>query len=379
MVCDILLDGRDAQSIHIQEVFKNLAKLSDIHLLAPAPLQNMHEVQNIIFVPSIMPLFKSAFYQIFLFLYLSYYCFKLAPDVIYSRYSDLAFSSVLVSKFFRIPYVIEVNGLIIDEMKMFNRPKRYIKFAKRSEKLNYKHAKKIVAVTPGVKEGIKELYNIPDGMIVVIENGANTDLFTPLDRKEVKKELNLDQNANYICFVGALAQWQGVEYIIKSAPLILKECPNTNFLIVGEGPMKKALVELAGETGVSDEFIFTGIVPYEEVSKYISASDICVVPKRPLKSGYSPLKLYEYMACGKPVVASRVEGFTILEQKNAGILVEPENPENIANVIIKLLNNEKLREELGRNGREYVVKNHSWANVAKIVAEVCEDAVRNKK
>jgi glycosyltransferase involved in cell wall biosynthesis len=130
---------------------------------------------------------------------------------------------------------------------------------------------------------------------------------------------------------------------------------------------------------VSDEFIFTGIVPYEEVSKYISASDICVVPKRQLKSGYSPLKLYEYMACGKPVVASRVEGFTILEQNNAGILVEPENPENIANVIIKLLNDEKLREELGRNGREYVVKNHSWESVAKIVAEVCEDAVRNKK
>jgi len=73
------------------------------------------------------------------------------------------------------------------------------------------------------------------------------------------------------------------------------------------------------------------------VPEYINASNVCVVPKIPLKSGHSPLKLYEYMACGKPVVASRISGFEILEQNNAGILVEPENPEKLAKAILKLL------------------------------------------
>lgn len=68
------------------------------------------------------------------------------------------------------------------------------------------------------------------------------------------------------------------------------------------------------------------MVPYQKVPLYINASDICVTAKKSLKSGYSPLKLYEYMACGKQVVANRVNGFEILEKNKAGILVEPENP-----------------------------------------------------
>ncbi len=156
-------------------------------------------------------------------------------------------------------------------------------------------------------------------------------------------------------------------------------CASDLFRVTSEGQMKEELVELVDKTGVSDKFIFTGTVPYEEVPKYINASDVCVVPKRPLKSGYSPLKLYEYMACGEPIVASRISGFEILEQQNAGILVEPENPEELAKAIIKLLKDEKLREEMGKNGREYVVKHHSWESVARKVAEVCESAIREYK
>ena len=84
------------------------------------------------------------------------------------------------------------------------------------------------------------------------------------------------------------------------------------------------------------------------------------------------------MACEKPTVASRISDLEFIEQ-NAGILVEPENPEELAKAIIKLLKDEKLREEMGRNGREYVVKNHSWEAVARNVAEVCKSAVREHK
>ncbi|MCK4734632.1 MAG: glycosyltransferase, partial [Methanophagales archaeon] len=207
MVCDVLLDGRGAQATHIVELFKNLAKLSDTYLFVPKHKKPMNEVQSIIFVPSVMPVYKSVFYQAFLFFYLIYYCFKLFPDILYTRQYTLNFSPFFISKFFRISYVIEVNGLLIDEIKMGNEPKSYIRIriAKLSEKLNYKHAKKIVAVTQGVKEGIMELYNIPDEKIVVIENGANTDLFKPIDLKEAKKELKLKENYNYVGFSGSFA------------------------------------------------------------------------------------------------------------------------------------------------------------------------------
>ena len=178
--------------------------------------------------------------------------------------------------------------------------------------------------------------------------------------------------------MGALYAWQGVEYLVKSAPLVLQKCPEARFLIVGDGQMKQELIELAEQIGVSDKVIFTRMVPYQEVPLYINASDVCVTPKKPLSSGYSPLKLYEYMACAKPVIATRTHGFEILEEYNAGLLVNPEDHQQLADAITTLLKNKELRMELGENGRKYVVEKQSWASVARRVAEACEQAIKRE-
>jgi glycosyltransferase involved in cell wall biosynthesis len=380
MLYDFQLEGHDAGTTHTMELFKNLKKIGNqVDLFIPKSKHAMSfRRPDILYLPLLSRgwLIRDTFYQlVLLFYYLVYRIKHTKPDVIYARISILTISPLILSKLLKIPCVVEINGLGIDELKLSNASKLIIQIYKVVEKLNYKHAEKIVAVTQGVKEGIKELYNVPDEKVVVVENGANTDLLRPMDITKARKELKFDQDANYVCFVGALYPWQGVEYLIRSAPLILKKHPKTKFLIVGDGMMKEELINLAEKTGVSDKFIFTGAVPYEEVPKYINASDVCVVYKRPFKSGYSPLKLYEYMACGKPVVASRISGFEILEEQNAGILVEPEKTEELAKAIIKLLKDEKLREEMGKNGREYVVTNHSWESVARDVAEVCESVI----
>ena len=375
MVCSESLEERDARRTHILEVFKNLASSYDVYLFALKSKTITNKAHNIIFVPNISPIFKTAFYQISLFFCLIYHCFKRSPSAIYNRHSSLSFSSLLISKIFRIPYVVEVNGLILEDMKLCDTPKLIMKTARLIEKLNYRHASKIVAVTKNLKEKIKELYHIPDEKIVVIENGANTDLFKPMDREMCIKELNLDESHHYVCFVGNLAPWQGVEYLIEAAPLILKKTPNTKFLIIGDGMMKEKLVKLAKKTGISDKVIFTGAVPYEKVPKYINASDVCVAPfikERNLKTGLSPLKIYEYLSCEKPVVSTQIPGLEFIEKEHAGILVEPENPKELAKAIVTLLNDRKLRNEMGKNGRKYVVENHSWKLVAKRVAEVCE-------
>jgi glycosyltransferase involved in cell wall biosynthesis len=151
------------------------------------------------------------------------------------------------------------------------------------------------------------------------------------------------------------------------------------FLIVGDGIMKTKWIQLVNKLKISDKFIFTGRVPYEAVPLYINTSDICVTPKKPIKSGYSPLKLYEYMACCKPVVATRTNGFEIIEEYNAGILINPKNSKEFADAIKTLLHNNNLRIKYGRNGREYVIKNHSWESVVKKVAALCESTVNPYK
>jgi len=224
-------------------------------------------------------------------------------------------------------------------------------------------------VTPGLKKKIEELYNIPDEKVVVIENGANTDLFKPMDGGKARRALGLDENFKYVGFSGSFNVWHGIDDLIKSAPLILKEVENTKFLLVGDGPMKKQVIRMVNDLNLTDNFIFIGRVPYEEAPKYVNASDICVILKKKDIPG-SPLKLWEYMACGKPVVATNTQDFKTLKENKAGILVDPEKTEEVADAIITLLKNKELRETMGKNGRECIEREYNWKMIAKRLSNI---------
>lgn len=375
-ICDIAMDNRDAQNIHIMELFNNLSKVAEINLFTPKPkktYKNNESNIKYIYRLSIPPLGMIS-YQISLFFNLYYYCKKIKVDAFYVRQSEFSFMPLIISKYFRIPYFVEINGLITDEMKMFGKSKLSIALTKISENLGYEHARKIIAVTPGVKKGIIELFDVPDEKIIVIENGANIELFQPINQEIAKKELNLEKDINYVCFVGNLAPWQGVEYLIQAVPHIIKACPDARFLIVGDGIMKNEWMQLAHKLGVNNKLIFTGSVPYKQVPLYINSSDLCVAPfikKRNMKIGLSPLKIYEYLACGKTIVSSQIPNLEFIEQQNIGILVQPENPEELAKAIINLMKDEALRKKMGKNGREFVIKNNSWEAIGRKIAEIC--------
>lgn len=300
-------------------------------------------------------------------------------DVIYRRH-NLLNSEYLLSKLFRIPTVKEVNGIVADEMRIGKKgDTASLWIMDKIEKWNMKRADRIIVVTSQLKEVLHNEYNVPKGKIAVIWNGVNTDLFSPVDATAAREKLGLSIDDSLVCYVGSLSRWEGIEYLIYSAPLVLAENPSTQFLIVGDGQMKGELINLARETGVSDKFIFTGLVPYEKVPLYINASNICVAPfiiKRNERIGISPLKLCEYLACEKPVVASRISGLEIIESQEAGVLLPPEAYEPLADAIIELLRDHYLRKKMGENGRKYVVENRSWESVAQKVAEVCQEAAK---
>lgn len=382
------LDLFNGSNVHAIEVFNNLQNLGvDVFLFSKNSKNRSYKNSNIIEVPSthFQFLFSNylniIIYQLSLFLYLTYYSIKLRPDLFYTRLSGNRVSPTVVSSILRITQVGEVNGLTIDEMIIQGSSKSNIKVAQLIENINFSGCSKLIAVTDGVKKGLMEMYSIPESKIVVINNGANTKLFVPMDIDKVKRDLNLDSSLHYICFVGNLIPWQGVEYLIRAAPLILEKDSNVRFLVVGDGVMKKEWMKLADGMGLSSNFIFTGAVPYEMVPIYINASDICVAPfikERNSKIGLSALKTYEYLACGKPLVASSISGVKdLIERSGSGISVTPEDPEELAAAIIKLLHDESARNSMGNKGRRYIVENHSWNSIAKRVLAVCNDAIKN--
>lgn len=275
-----------------------------------------------------------------------------------------------MSKIFRIPFIYEVNGLIGEEYEIM-KAKPLLKYGSQIlERIALKKATHLICVTPWIKK-ILEGRGIEKKMDV-IQNGADIQVFHPIE--EARKMLGLDPHSFLVGYTGTLKAWQGLEYLLAAVPHVLQK-EQVTVLIVGGGELKQWLLKTVCQMKLNDHVRLYDEVDHAQVPTYISACDVCMLLKKPLSSGYSPLKLYEYMACQRPVVASRLHGFECLEAEQAGFLVNPENPEEVADAIITLLKDEALRKKMGENGRAYVEKYHTWKKVAKEVSEICETVV----
>lgn len=384
MVHSGALDINTGGGIHTFELFKNLFSINKVFCFASRTDKKTVEFPNLTYVPSFdIPGLRSISYDFFLMFYLIYYCLTFKPDIMYARKPGLGLSPALLAKVFKIPYIVELNGLKKDDMLALNPNINafVLRIAEFAEKVTYVLADAIIAVTPEIKNGLIIDYGVPETQIEVIENGVNSDIFKPIDKNEAIKWLGLDQGYNYVCFVGGLAPWHGVEYLIKAAPLVLKKIPNTRFLIVGEGPMKYTLMNQVNNLGLSDHFIFTGSVPHSNVPYYINSSELCAapfIPGRNIKTGLSPLKIYEYLACGKPVIASDLPGVNeVVTKSHGGVLVEPQNAEDLGQAIIHMLtggyNTLAKPDEISK----YIIEHHSWASVAKRTENVLTNTVKS--
>ena len=377
MVCETLSE-ETAQTTQLIEVATSLKRFGhEILLFAPTIRKYTGNKRfNIKYVPT-MDIFmlRLPIYQFFLFIYMLIYYLKFKPNLVYTRMGVFSIAPVLFSKIFGLPHVLHLADDIVENMKINNVNPVLITIYKVIEKISCSNSSRITTAHSRVKDIIHERNNILLNKIVSIPNGANIDAFKPMSIIRVRKELNLNDNKFYIGFVGGLDRWQGVEHLIKSAPLILKIYRNVRFLIVGDGYMREELIDHAEKNNVSGVFTFTGSIPYEKVPLYINACDICVTLKMKGIPG-SALKLNEYLACEKPVIATKGAdyGFEILEEYNAGILVDTEKPEEVADAIITLLKNKELRDEMGKNGRKYVVENRSWERVAREVEKMMKKA-----
>jgi glycosyltransferase involved in cell wall biosynthesis len=378
----IIIDRGSGDSRHVYELGENLSKLGNqVGIVCRLAGRSYNGSASVKRVKSpdirVVSWFWSYIYGLFLGLIVPH---ARKYDLVYTR-GGVSAAAWVISRLARIPYVTEVNGLIREEARMsgvrwWSRAFGYL--LNWIESKAYRWSQHVVAVSPQIRQALVADAGIKPAKITVIPNGANTDLFKPMDANDARRQLNLSGGDYFVAFVGSLAAWQGVEYLIKSAPHILEAYPQSKFLIVGDGIMRQGLVELAQRLGVSDRMVFTGRVPYDKVALYMNAGDLCVAPftrERNEKAVGSPLKIYEYAACGKAMVTARLPGLEFVEQHRLGIMTEPDDPEELANTIMKLLREPELRRQMGENGRKYVVEGHSWGSVAKRVAEVCEQVI----
>ncbi|UCH37961.1 MAG: glycosyltransferase family 4 protein [Candidatus Bathyarchaeota archaeon] len=291
------------------------------------------------------------------------------PDVIYVRIM-WSFIPMLLGKLFRIPVMLEVNDSP-------HRSYEHIqsKFKRRLvhliDRISYRLSKHILPVTFGIARDLELIENISPDRMTVLPSGSNTDLFRPLDKSYCCEKLGLDLKKNYVGFIGTFFHHQGIDLLIDAAHLILDKHPEVIFLLVGDGQMRPSWQSKVTTLDLGRHFIFTGFVQYEKVPFYCGASDICVSPYLREAGELSPVKVFDYLACGRPVVMSDVvDTAKIFYESNAALFIQPENPTELANAINTLLGSRKKREIMGKNGRNFIVSRYDRKNIAKRVEQI---------
>jgi colanic acid biosynthesis glycosyl transferase WcaI len=231
----------------------------------------------------------------------------------------------------------------------------------------YRRSDHVVVVSPAFEEHLVHRWRVPQAKISVIENGVETEIFTPCGANdELRKELGVEGKF-VVCYVGTMGMAHGLETVVEAASQLEDSAPNILFLLVGEGAEKERIKSLAHSRAVTN-VRFIDQQPHDKVPAYIAASDVALVllRKAALFKTVIPTKMLECMSCSRPVILG-VDGQArkILDEAQAGIFVEPENAMVLANTVRMLAANPELCDLLGRNGRRYIVERFSRQRTAK--------------
>ncbi len=220
----------------------------------------------------------------------------------------------------------------------------------------------------------------------VVQNGVNLQLYSPRpetkQQEHLRKTLDLHPEDAIVLYLGSLQPWQDLPTLFQAASQVKLEGRRIVLLIIGDGDEKERLEEHARRLPDSVGVIFTGMIPYIQVPSYIRIADICSLPRtREVneKTGLSPIKLYAYLACGKPVVASKIRGFEFLEKEGLGTLVPCSDAEAFAKALKYWLERPKQLEEVAHKARRFAQENCGWEKTAESVAEVCSRIIHDKK
>ncbi len=284
-------------------------------------------------------------------------------------------AGLLIARARRLPFVFEVRDLWpLSAVELGEiRSHTYARLAERLELMLYRHALAVPVVTKGIFD-ILRARGVPEQKLVFIPNGTNTELFYDRGRG-ARASMGLTDEF-VVMYAGIFGIAQGMETLCEAARL-LKGHVQIRFVFVGEGPVKEQVRRLCGRWQLHNVMLLDE-VPRDQIPLLLSAADACIVPlkRKPLFHGALPSKMFDAWACGRPVLlAVDGEARRVMEEAEAGVFVEPEDPEVLAKAIMQLAGDLPLARRLGANGRRYVERYFSRRAQAERLAHLLETIV----
>lgn len=291
-------------------------------------------------------------------------------DLIYERYSLFSTAGAQLRSRQAAPLVVEVNAPLLAE-QADHRSLHDAATADTLTRETFASADVISCVSEPVAAWVRSARTSGNAHIKITPNGVNLERFEPASATTPH------EHQFTVGFLGTLKPWHGTATLLEAFALAtLEQNKNWRCQIIGDGPQRKPLEALSGQLGISDRVDFQGHMAPEEVPAALRAWDVAAAPYPEQDASghyFSPLKLYEYMAAGLPVVASGVgEIPRVIDHGKTGILVPGSDPESLAAALSQLAENAPDRKRLGQAARSVVEAKHSWASRAEEVLGIAK-------
>lgn len=370
--------SKDGQAVHIEEMIHALrARGHEVRVVAPAPAAEGRMGGTVSWVQRLRAALPKAVYELMELAYSLVAYRRLAraardfqPDVVYERYNLFLLAGAMLRRRRGIPLLLEVNAPLADERAAFG-GLGLERLAHWAETRAWRSADAVLPVTAVLADRVRSR-GVPASRIEVIPNGINEAHFAGAPAPDAaKRVLGIDAAALVLGFTGFVRDWHGVDQVVRwlataDAP------PQAMLLVVGDGPARPGLEALARELGVQARVRFTGVVDRAAVPAHVAAFDIALQPA--VVAYASPLKLFEYLALGKAIVAPRTPNLLeVLDDGHNALLFDPAEPGALAAALQRLGDDPALRARLAASARDTITRRRlTWDGNAQRVAALAE-------
>ena len=350
----------DAQGIHVRAMVRAFRELghdvdvvswlgSSSNALPPAKRWRVHTNH----LPRAIYEGLTLLYNVFGYYRLTRALRERRADLIYERYALNTFCGALASRRFGVPLLLEVNAPWPDQLPSLA-PLQFGRLARHLERWVCSNSTRTIAVSQALRQLLIQ-EGAPEDRLTVMHNAIDPDVFNPaVSGQEVRRKYGLDDGL-VAGFVGWLRQWHGLAHLIEAIRSSELLAQGLRLLIVGVGPAFHQLERRVRELGLENKIILTGAVPHEDVPAHVAALDIALQPRA---TGYAcPMKLIEYMAMGRCIVAP--DQPNVRELLSDGIsarLFPPGDYRSMVSLVSELMGSPGERSSLGRNARRTVVE-----------------------
>jgi glycosyltransferase involved in cell wall biosynthesis len=301
--------------------------------------------------------------------------------LLYERHGYMGYGGVIAARRLGIPHVLELNGNIVKEIDTMG-----LAMSSVQRKIGWQITKRtllatdhVVVVSEALKRELVSALGIPAGKISVVLNGVDVALFErTFDVQQIRASYGLTLGPS-VLFVGSFQPWHGVDLLVAAFAEVRRCLPDTQLVLIGDGDGRSAVETQIAGLGLQTGVRMLGRLPQEKVAAVLSTADVVVAPY-PFTHGEivgTPLKLLEYMAAGKAIVASTAPIHEIVQHGVTGIRVAPANAHALACGIAELLADDRQRAQLGANARR-LAQDYSWEQVVNRLCDVFDTVLSER-